>query len=110
MYRTYMVVIVQIRGQKQCGRNQRGDHHSAMCSHAPARDVTPSHQQQHGTGGVERRVDYRINCVLIGNLRHAAGLVVRRLTMMKERPNMSAENSTRVAREEGKGKNSGLAG
>ena len=69
-----------------------------------------SHDQQHGTGAVERGIDDREDGVICRTLHHAAGLVVRRFTITNAKLNIKSENKTSVAMEAGSGNTAGLAG
>ncbi len=75
-----------------------------------ALDIAVANKQQHRAGAIQGRVDHWIDRVLFRNHAHAAGLVVRRLTITNARPNMNSENNTRVASEDGRSNIAGLAG
>ena len=105
-----MVVVVEVRAKEKGGCCHGGEHDSTVSRHAAAFDEAVTDEQQNGAGAIERGVYDGKDRVLWGHLHHAAGLVVRRLTIKKARANMKAENRTRVAMDADKGNSAGLAG
>src|SRR5437763_7648864 len=85
----------QIAGQEQGRCRHGGNHAGAMSRHFSPRYQDAAGEQQGRTGAIQGCVQSGEESVLLGD--HAAGLVVRRLTIRNANPNMNTENRTSVA-------------
>src|SRR5579863_1329358 len=103
-----VIMKVQIARQEQSRRNHGGDHASAMGGDFATHNQAAANQQQNRAGPVQTSDQGREVGVLLGN--HAAGLVVRRFTMKKDSPNITAANKPSADIETGKEATVGLAG
>src|SRR5580698_10737592 len=103
-----VIMKVQIARQKQSGGSHGGNHASAMGGDFATHNQAAANQQQNRAGSVQTSDQGREVGVLLGN--HAAGLVVRRLTIKKDNPNMANAKMPSAAIDTGKEVSTGLAG
>src|SRR5580698_3172983 len=103
-----VIMKVQIARQKQSGGSHGGNHANAMGGHFATHNQAAANQQQNRAGSVQTSDQGREVGILLGN--HAAGLVLRRFTIKKDNPNMTAANNPSAIIETGREVSVGLAG
>src|SRR5690348_6467196 len=117
MNRPHLPVIVEVTSQKKAGGHERSNHQPFVRQHASPHDHAMGDEEENCTQSIQGSIDGRKNRVLGRHSQlgwrdetHAAGFVVRRLTITKATPNITSVNTNNTTIDEATGSDVCAAG